>query len=389
MEAGRISAKVQQLFGARPVIFFSKFGGGFSDNLKYFFLFVQQHGGNAWFVGVDAPSVQLVQALGFKAVLVNDPAAAALIDEAQYLIADETGIKDWIHGARLDGKRLVQLWHGSPIKRIGLIEAWLSPTTTDDRRRWLERRYSDYYAVVSPSDWFSRIFTLCFQSQAILKTGYPRNDVLVREPTEVELANAGVDYAQLKALRGQVTIGYFLPTYREQLGSIFTSARHDWAAFNEFLRARNIVLLVKPHMYDKAGLGVLNNSQFSHLLPVEPLADIYPVLGLCDFMITDYSSVLYDFLLLDRPQLFFVPDYNSYTTEDRGFIYDFPLMAPGPLCASLDELCAGLEQIVAGEDPFVLERAQVNAIANECPAAGASERIVDDLLELASLQEAA
>lgn len=380
------SLRVRQLFGERPVLCWAG-DASFCGNLKYFYLYLLEQGANAWFVSADAATLALLQDAGLPAS--DEVTAAAMLAEARYVIVAEAGMAARFDAARLPGLHLVQLGSGSPLKRIGLTEAWSSPSTDDARRDWLEYHHAGYHAVVSASDWFSRISNMAWQAQAVLKTGYPAHEMLARPPVGAELLNCGVDYSELQALSGKMAIGCYLPTQREHVEPMLTSLQHDWAAFNDFLRARDIVLLVKPHARDAAGLGVLQGQDYSNLLPLPASADIYPLLGLCDFIISDYSSVSYDFLLLDRPQLFFVPDYTRYLAEDRGFIYDFPLMAPGPMCVTLDELGAALEQLQNGEDPFVLERAQINAIANECPAAGASARIVDDLAELASLQEAA
>jgi len=70
--------------------------------------------------------------------------------------------------------------------------------------------------------------------------------------------------------------------------------------------------------------------------------DTEPVLSICDMLITDYSSIIFDFALLERPMLFYAPDLEDYE-KDRGFYFDYSSFIPGPLCMTKQSL---VEEIV-------------------------------------------
>lgn len=382
-----LSQRVQALCGQRPLLFYAPDGAAFRGNLKAFYLFVCRHGGTACLLSLDAQLVLALQQAGLPAERLDSDSARPWLAAGQWLCVPAADSVDSWQPAWLDGKTVLHLGQGSPLKRCGLLEL-SSPSCSEERVRWLEQHAGAFSVVLSASDWFSRIVNLAWQPQVTIKCGLPRADVLLRQPDELDLLNCGVDVPQLEALRQSGRIGFYLPTSRDQLPSPLSDAHTDWVALNGFLADGQCTLLVKPHP-DQAQAGDgLRALALSHIVVLDAAADVYPLLSSADFLITDYSSVMFDFLLLDRPQILFVPDLGDYMQTDRGFVFDFPLMAPGPLCQDLYQLAMALETLWRGEDPFALERAQINAIANEY-AGGACERLLDDLLELTRLQESA
>ena len=97
--------------------------------------------------------------------------------------------------------------------------------------------------------------------------------------------------------------------------------------------------------------------QHANIINYNATADIYPALNLFDALITDYSSIYFDYLLLDRPVIFYPYDYDNYIRNDRSLLFDYKQMAPGHICMSQDEIEAALLQIA--DDPYKQKRHEV------------------------------
>lgn len=383
-----LQQRVQALCGQRPLLFYVADASLFTSNLKAFYLFLQRAGGLSCLLSHDWNLVRALQQAGLSAERVDSNEAQPWLASSQWLLVSSAACTDELDPHWLQGKRVMQLGQGSPVKRCGLLEL-TGPACPPERQQWLEAHAGVFSAVVAASDWFARILTLAWQPQVTFKTGLPRTDILLRPADALDLLNVPVDMAQLQQLHQESRIALYLPTRRSSLPSPLTDPELDWVAFNEVLQAGNCVMLVKAHPAEAAASDALRAMALSHILVLDAAGDVYPLLPMVDVLISDYSSVMFDFLLLDRPQLFFVPDLQQYQQQECGFVFDLPLMAPGPLCGTLHDLALGLQSLWQGEDTFALERSQVNAIANDFAAGGACERLLDDLLELARLQEAA
>ena len=130
---------------------------------------------------------------------------------------------------------------------------------------------------------------------------------------------------------------------------------------NEYLREKDIFLLVKIHpMHDLSFLDRVSLSNIIYLTDADLIKQgiqLYQLVECCDALLTDYSSIYYDFLFLDRPIGFMVKDMEEY---QRGFIIDDPLSEmPGDIIHEITELEAFLEAVIKGEDKYPDARKQL------------------------------
>ena len=108
----------------------------------------------------------------------------------------------------------------------------------------------------------------------------------------------------------------------------------------------------QDHTYDLSGM--------SNIIEYQKNSDIYPLLGKCDAMITDYSSIFVDYLLLDRPVIFFPFDHDHYINSERALQFDYKEVTPGKKCFTYDELESELNKtVVKGKDEYRKERKKV------------------------------
>ncbi|MFL1902598.1 CDP-glycerol glycerophosphotransferase family protein [Streptomyces tauricus] len=244
----------------------------------------------------------------------------------------------------------LQTWHGSALKRMGFDEAeWKLRTrgAQQEQQRVLDR--FDRFLIRSEHDvrTLARAFRL--KERTLLRVGYPRNDALVaarRREEETGRRERGPLAAGLGIPDDRAVLLY-APTFRQHGGKQRRfELPFDVERFAEEFGDR-YVLLVRSHYLNHV---VLPPSVRGRVVDVSAHHDVTPLLALADGLITDYSSVMFDYALLGRPMFFFAYDYEEYVHEGRGTYFDLLERAPGPVVRTEEELYVALasldEQVV-------------------------------------------
>jgi CDP-glycerol glycerophosphotransferase len=240
------------------------------------------------------------------------------------------------HFRKAPGQVYLQTWHGTPLKRIGLDIA-NQQNFTDTYLRLMDREAASWDHLVSPSPYCSEIFPRAFgYAGEVLEVGYPRNDVLVG--TEGSRIRAEVRTELGIPDHHQVLL--YAPTWRENArqGASFAKVLHlDTAAVTS--RRPDLTVLVRGHANTSARATVTGE----RVVDVTSYPDIARLYLASDVLVTDYSSVFFDYALTDRPMLFLVPDLEDYRDRLRGFYLDLEETAPGPLLRSTAEVLDHLD----------------------------------------------
>lgn len=284
--------------------------------------------------------------------------------------------------------QLVNLWHGMPLKGMGFAHVSL---VRDERSLHRLKRSSEVTSMlISTSQIASGSLVSCFHidPRRIAITGQPRNDYLFGCPHEARRLLETVVGHSLDCKR----VIMYLPTFRRGSGykdgvPHGEQADHflkDHAArtkMEAFLEREGAVLVAKMHPLEEAVLrGERHDSNICVIrdsIMTDRLVDLYQILAAADVLLTDYSSVHFDFLLLDRPMAFFVPDLADYEAS-RGFVltpYDF--WTPGPKCFSVDDLVVELGRCLRDKSYFRQERHMVCRLMNAYEDVGSSRRVFD------------
>ena len=129
-------------------------------------------------------------------------------------------------------------------------------------------------------------------------------------------------------------IGYF-PTWRDDGHDFLEAAGFSFGALNEVLAAtaRRMIVKAHPNFADV----IPTSRQWSNIRVLDASIDLNAIMPACDVVVTDYSSVAYDFMLLDRPVVFFVPDYDRFV-QARNLNFDFEEMSVGAIVESTEAL---------------------------------------------------
>lgn len=261
-------------------------------------------------------------------------------------------------------KRFVQLWHGTPLKKLenmkifSLYEQIITTAILGYVGRWF-----DY--IFSAADCNKPIYASVFEvDESVVKVaGQPRNDALFADRT----ANASRKII-------------YMPTWREYDLSydLFYQHGFDVEQVNRSLERMNAELYIKFHVNESMKDAFSGKGSRVHILDTD---DVYQVLSSMDVMITDYSSVYFDYLLLDKPIVFTPFDLETYT-ERRGFYHQYNDVTPGPKSRNWKDALEQVAAALSGADGYGEARKLVSQTFNKWPDAGSSERVFLEICRL-------
>jgi len=256
----------------------------------------------------------------------------------------------------------VQCWHGTPLKRLGLsidIEQRGITTQENTMRYGIEAAKMSY--LLSPSAYTTQHLSDAFgftpdeRAAKVLQLGYPRND---------RVARACADDALMATERARILrdlgiaaddgrrLLLYAPTFRESdykpgVGYVMDAL----VDFDELRRALGDgwQVLFRPHYFVAQSFDFSRYGDFVvNAADVEDVNDLYLA---ADALLTDYSSVFYDYSVTGRPILFFWPDFDTYRDELRGFYAD-PHGLPGPKCQTTAQVADALAGIDSWQDTY-------------------------------------
>ncbi len=233
----------------------------------------------------------------------------------------------------------IQTWHGTPLKKLALdMEAvdMGGETDIENYKEHFRKNTKTWDYLISQNRFSTEIFQRCFDfHKEILEIGYPRNDILFHKNTK--------EYQeQLKKELGipkDKKVILYAPTWRDnefyEKGQYKFSPAIDFKVLMEEL-SEEYVLLVKYHYLVQDKVDWKGFEGFIYKFSAK--YDITELYLLADLLITDYSSVMFDYSVLKRPMLFYCYDYDNYRDNLRGFYFDFEKEAPGPISRTTREL---------------------------------------------------
>ncbi|GHE82517.1 hypothetical protein GCM10018785_58210 [Streptomyces longispororuber] len=244
---------------------------------------------------------------------------------------------------RREGQTVVQTWHGAPLKRLGTD---LTDTLYADHRQLdaLPRLARQWSVLVSPARFATAHLrrALAYDGE-VLEAGSPRTDLLFA----ADRAKVADRVRHELGLAPDKRVVLYAPTYRDHLAAGPGHFRHESALdFRAAERAlgHDHVLLVRKH---PLASGRLPGARAPFVRDVSAHPRAVELLLVADVLVTDYSSLMFDFAHTGRPMLFHAYDLEHYRDTVRGFCLDFETRAPGPLLASTDDVVAALRDLDA------------------------------------------
>jgi CDP-glycerol glycerophosphotransferase len=317
--------------------FGSMFGAGYADNSKYFFEYICKYHPEVRVVWFSARSdvVDEVRRKGYEAYRFYSPVGIVLALRAGAGFISHSGVRDIRPFVFTPSTVLVNLWHGIPLKKIALDNK-----VSDVRNKplfqplqWLScvlcrgfRRQADLLTAASEEDRrnFSTAFT--YPLDKIKITGYPLNDVF---------------FSSSKQKLNKEKKGIYVPTFRGKENSsfdFFEQFGFDIEAADKFLASLNVTLYLKLHHFNYPSPEIQRSIQNANNIKFYPKLDVYEELPEFDFLITDFSSIYFDFLLVGKPIIFAPFDRDGFEGNVRQLYYDYAEVTPGPKAQNWPEL---------------------------------------------------
>lgn len=340
------------------IILFGNKNGSFLDNIKYFYLYLKEIKKDKKFflVTSDKETYNLLKNK-YKNILYYPSFIAyrKLLTCGTFVADNNT----WMNNCRfqfLRGANIIQIWHGIGFKKIQRCnKKFIAETSSLYLRFYLNivGKLPFYNALISTGTFFTeRVFKPAFISDYFINTGYPRNDILVN-PNKYEKAYINTDQKTINEVKefkkkGTKCIVY-APTFRDTGGDAILDGIINLKDLNLFALENNFVFVFKFHPLPEY---TSITEKFDRILWYENVKDIYPFLHMADAMISDYSSIYLDYLLLNRPIFLFLYDREKYETEDRElhpFYNDFIL---GDISKNQCELQTQISNTLNGNDNY-------------------------------------
>lgn len=366
-------------------IFGSWFGRKFADNSKYLFLYVKKNHSEIRAIWLTHNQVvirelrdngyEVYNKYSLKGFWYSMVAGCVIICQS---------LED-VNKFVIPKAIKVQLWHGVPLKKL----------CYDNK---LKLHYGKLYRILKKLrnlilPFMAKIinYNLCIalseegkinissafrlDKHRISIAGHPRNDALFN--TSWLLPNRCYYLYNIKNKIDFKYVFTYLPTWRKNNKiDLFSKYNFNIYVLNKILKSLNAIFIAKAH-YITHKLNLNVNKKFLQRVFIpsdDEMPDIYPLLKETDILITDYSSVYVDYLLLNRPIIFAPFDINEYLSEDRELYYDYNEITPGPKAKDWSEVFKIMQDVIK-EDSWKRQRESVCKRLNKFTDNKNSERV--------------
>lgn len=276
--------------------------------------------------------------------------------------------KYWVSNSRLplwmkkpQNTIYLQTWHGTPLKRLAsdMNEVHMPNTNTYKYKKnfYKESRQWDY--LVSPNRFSTNIFSRAFDTpmNKIIESGSPRNDFLITNKDNIELVKRIKDRY---GIPNDKKVILYAPTWRDdkfhKKGKYKFEAELDLELLQKAFSEEYVVIL-RMHYLVADSIDLTGYEGFAFNISTGDIRDLYLI---SDILVTDYSSVFFDYAVLKRPTLFFMYDYEDYRDRLRGFYLDVERHLPGAIVTTNEKLVEEIKKLEFSTNNKKLEDFSLN-----------------------------
>lgn len=329
LEEQRLSTEFASISRAtkkrRLVLYFGR--ATFADNTKYLFLrdAARERNHEVLWCSFEAPLIQSLRAQGLPCVDMGvniDHTIDLLLHAAVAVFCVNPGESlkgSYSLNGCLAGARKLQLWHGVSVKHLLLrLVPHLGLRELAIRRPFYMASQADY--VLSTAATFDRFWRECFGSRKLVRAGFPRNEVIVRPAQPLELIGSELPPDIAAAMASGRKNVLVVPTWQRGQQTYLNDPEFYTKLMTIAKRAKiNFFLKMHPTYFIQ---NVDTSRKADGFYMIGPGVDTYPFMGQFDLLLTDYSSIMFDFLLTGKPVL----SLDLAPNEHQNFEPDFTLV---------------------------------------------------------------
>ena len=242
----------------------------------------------------------------------------------------------------------IQTWHGTPLKKLALdmdVIDMGGVTDIEHYREEFRKNSSVWDCLISQNSFSTETFRRCFDfKKKMLEIGYPRNDILFRG-NHTEYINKLKKKYQIPMDKKVIL---YAPTWRDN--EYYDDKKYKFATALDFEEAKKAlsdeyIMIVKYHYLISERVDWSGFEGFIYSFPAEQeISELYLI---SNMLITDYSSVMFDYSVLKRPMFFFAYDLENYRKNLRGFYFDMLEEVPGPISMTTEQLIQDIKEYKA------------------------------------------
>ena len=370
------------------ICFIGRDGGYFLDNVKYQFLYLTNLNNSDhefYFLTQNRNTYDRLKKNRLNVLYYPGIKSFIKILRTKIVVVDNW---TWIFGTKYHlfyNSLKIQLWHGIPLKKIELsnpIETERAKSIPHRLKNILGGRFPTYDLLISTSRYFTdQSFKSAINQKNIIESGYPRNDIFFKELDSLNTIESNIEIInRSRTLKNEGNkIIVYCPTFRDMNKDVIAEKILDLKKLSDFALDNKLIFILKFHPNPDFNYV---KSEYPNIIFYENNLDVYPLLPSTDLLITDYSSIYFDYLLLNKPIIFFPYDLDRYITSDRELDFDYDSMTPGPKCFNQKEL----ENEILGllkdkKDSYSIKRQEIADLAFKHKDGLSSERIYKYICE--------
>lgn len=316
------------------------FGKKFSDNSKAMYLFLKEHQKelnikHLFFVVKDHTLYEELKNKGVEVLMANSPKGIWYQLRAKYHIVDQ-GLVDVVNWTSI-GARRINLWHGFPMKKIRNYIKF-NHMTIDEVIAMTKKQpevgnwHQTYNLVQSQKQLELHQYAFGFEKQYFIKSLYPRIFYMMECIKPMPLS---FDESYLETLKStnKKIIGYF-PTFRDRVENNDECVQFI-STLEAYAKVHDAIVLTKMHFASKTNFKIKNSEVVINL---DDKCDVYDYLKFVDVLISDYSSLVFDYLYLNKPMIYYAFDLDFYKYSDRGLLFEYEKITAGEIVYDKKEI---------------------------------------------------
>lgn len=322
-------------------------GFKYSDNSKALFNYCIQHHPeiDSYWITKDLKIYEKLRKLEMPVLMANSRLGKKIMLQAGVAIIS-SGLNDF-NPLYLNGIKQIWLWHGMPLKKIGFDEKH-----NENKFIFLKKilkllnpylKWNPEFTI-SNSSFFIPYLRTAFglPESKILNIGSPRCDMMFKKDIKHYINDIKEKNPNSKVL-------FYMPTFRtasydsSKKFNPFDGFNFDIKLFNDCLERNNLYFLYKPHFFD-SDQNIIKQTERFRLIDDNSYEDLYSFLSEVDILITDYSSVYFDFISLNKPVILTPFDLEDYKKYSRGHYFDYNSKMEGIKANNWDEFISILDK---------------------------------------------